>query len=141
MLKYFRNDRKGFTLVEVLVVVIIIAVLAAIAVPIYLSYVESARAAEAQEMIGSILAASKVFQSRFGQIPSNYEEMERRNILRLDPLSLNRWTPAWQVGSVDGQQQIAVITLTSTGEMPGGAGKQVTYNAITGEYTPDSYGQ
>ena len=54
------KKRGGFSLVEVLVVVVIIAILAAIAVPIYLNYVESARASEAQEAIGNIIADAKV---------------------------------------------------------------------------------
>ncbi|MCP4634574.1 MAG: prepilin-type N-terminal cleavage/methylation domain-containing protein [candidate division Zixibacteria bacterium] len=140
MFKFLQKNRGGFTLVEVLVVLIIIAVLAAIAVPIYLRYVESARAAEAQEAIGSVLAAAKIFQSRWGNPPTAYTAMAGRE-LTLDPLTLSRWNLTWTIGGTGRNRQVATITATSTGAMPGGAGKLVIYNAMTGEYTQDSYGQ
>ena len=37
------NNRKGFTLVEIIVVLVILAILAAIAVPSVLGYVEEAK--------------------------------------------------------------------------------------------------
>jgi len=45
---------RGFTLLEVLIVVIIIGILAAIAMPQYLSTLERSRAGEAMANIGSI---------------------------------------------------------------------------------------
>lgn len=49
--------RKGFTLLEVLIVVIIIGILAAIALPQYMSTIEKARSAEAVAQLGSFRAA------------------------------------------------------------------------------------
>lgn len=49
--------RKGFTLLEVLIVVIIIGILASIAMPQYLKTLEKARASEAMTNIGSIRVA------------------------------------------------------------------------------------
>ncbi|MGB2578730.1 prepilin-type N-terminal cleavage/methylation domain-containing protein [Elusimicrobium simillimum] len=48
------NNKKGFTLVELLVVVLIIGILSAIALPQYTKSVEKARAAEAQIMFGAL---------------------------------------------------------------------------------------
>lgn len=47
-------NRKGFTLLEVLIVVIIIGILAAIALPQYITTIEKARSAEAVANIGSL---------------------------------------------------------------------------------------
>ena len=127
MLTKFR-ERKGFTLVEVLVVVVILAILAAIAVPIYLHYVESARAGEAQEAIGSVWAALKVQHAETGRWATNISQLTRLN---LDPIVIDRWTFNIQPGSAG----ISKITANSTGKMPGGAGKQVIFDATQGKWT------
>jgi prepilin-type N-terminal cleavage/methylation domain-containing protein len=123
-----RRETKGFTLVEVLVVVVILAILAAIAVPIYLQYVESARAGEAQEAIGSVWAASKVYHAEHGSWPTDIRQL---NNLNLDRIVSARW----QFTITPGANGIQRIAATSTGQMPGGAGKIVTFNAQTGKWT------
>ncbi|MCP4582724.1 MAG: prepilin-type N-terminal cleavage/methylation domain-containing protein [candidate division Zixibacteria bacterium] len=127
MLKHFRN-RKGFTLVEILIVVVMLAILFAIAVPIYISYVASARSAEAQEAINAIKAAAKVFQARNGQWPNNVQQMDQ--LLQFEEVTELRWT----FNIVTAGQGLAQISATSLGQMPGGAGKVVTLDVRTGEW-------
>ena len=122
-----QRNSKGFTLVEVLVVVVILAILAAIAVPIYLNYVKSARAGEAQEAIGSIWAASKVYHAETGQWPSDMRQLTK---LKLDPVVQDRWRFTIN-GSGSG---IQTISGTSTAVMPGGAGNIVTFDATRGKW-------
>ena len=52
-------NKKGFTLMEVLIVVIIIAGLAAVTYPSYRTSIERARASEAVTMLGTIQAAQE----------------------------------------------------------------------------------
>ena len=56
-----RSDRKGFTMIELMVVVVIVGVLAAIAVPIYGKYIKNARISEATGRIGEIITAAKAY--------------------------------------------------------------------------------
>ncbi len=50
-------NKKGFTLIEMLVVVLIIGILAAVALPQYFKAVEKSRATEALSIMGSLAAA------------------------------------------------------------------------------------
>lgn len=49
-----KKNEKGFTLIEIIVVIVMIGVLAAIAVPIYSGYVLRARASEGITTLGAI---------------------------------------------------------------------------------------
>ena len=53
-------NRKGFTLVEVLIVVIIIGILAAIGIPQFAANIEKAKGGEARAGLGFIQTAEKV---------------------------------------------------------------------------------
>ena len=127
MLMIKQRGQKGFTMVELAIVLVILAILAAIAVPLYLSYVESARAGEAQEAIAAIWAGTKVYHAERGQWPSDYRSLQR---LELDPLTEERW----RFDIIPGSNGIQSIQATSTGRMPGGAGKTVRFDAVQGKW-------
>jgi type IV pilus assembly protein PilA len=55
------KSRKGFTLIELMVVVLIVAVLAAIIVPLLLSRIERARASEGKAIAGQIATAVRTY--------------------------------------------------------------------------------
>ncbi|WP_116963703.1 pilin [Fastidiosibacter lacustris] len=48
-----KKNQKGFSLIELLIVIAIIAILTAIAIPMYTSYTERARLSEAYSFLGS----------------------------------------------------------------------------------------
>jgi prepilin-type N-terminal cleavage/methylation domain-containing protein len=51
------STKKGFTLVEVIVVAVIVMILAAVAIPMYVGYVNDSRKAAAENIAGSVAAA------------------------------------------------------------------------------------
>ena len=55
------KENKGFTLIELMIVVAIIAILAVVAVPQFTKYMRSAKAAEANEMLDIIKKGSTVY--------------------------------------------------------------------------------
>lgn len=54
---------KGFTLIELMIVVVVIAVLAAIAIPAYQNYVERARRADAKSAILAVQLAQEKYRA------------------------------------------------------------------------------
>ncbi len=55
-----QRGQRGFTLVELLIVILIVGVLAAVAVPLFLGYAKEARLAEAKALAGSALTSLSV---------------------------------------------------------------------------------
>ncbi|MFA6217206.1 MAG: prepilin-type N-terminal cleavage/methylation domain-containing protein [Candidatus Omnitrophota bacterium] len=55
--------KKGFTLIELIIVIIIIGVLATLAVPQYLKSTERAKAAKAKHAMGIIAQAEKMYRA------------------------------------------------------------------------------
>ncbi len=53
------RNQKGFTLMELMVVIVIVAILAAVAVPLYINYVKDAQRTDAKAAIGAIITAQQ----------------------------------------------------------------------------------
>ncbi len=64
------HNKKGFTLIELIIVIIIIAVLAAIAAPMMTGNVQRARRAEAVAGCGAIRTAARIWQTENAGIPT-----------------------------------------------------------------------
>jgi len=67
---------KGFTLIEILVVVLIIGILASIAWPQYEKAVEHSRASQAFTMLKALVPAYKVYFEANSDYPSKFEEID-----------------------------------------------------------------
>ncbi|MFH1865324.1 MAG: prepilin-type N-terminal cleavage/methylation domain-containing protein [Candidatus Eisenbacteria bacterium] len=59
------RNRKGFTLVELMVVVIIVLVLAGIAVPVYIHYIQEGKKSEAYAVIDSAVSGALVYFQKY----------------------------------------------------------------------------
>ena len=66
----FINDRRGFTLVELMITVVIVGILAAVAVPIYQANVKRAKGSEADAALGSVRTALRVYYAENAAYPT-----------------------------------------------------------------------
>lgn len=60
------KEVKGFTLVELIIVIVIVAILSIVAIPIYRGYVEKSKLTEAKALTGSVLSAQRIYFAEHG---------------------------------------------------------------------------
>lgn len=74
------NYKKGFTLIELIIVIVVIGILATIALPRYSKVVERARVAEAKSMLSAIRNAQYRYYSQY----SNYTDDKNMLDIEID---------------------------------------------------------
>ena len=88
--KIIDGSSKGFTLIELMVVMVIIALLLTIAVPRYFTHVDRAREVSLQESLNVMRDAIDKYQGDTGKYPETLNELVAKRYLRrvpVDPLT------------------------------------------------------
>jgi type II secretion system protein G len=69
--RLFRGGQRGFTLIELMIVVAIIGILSSIGVPLYANMHARARVAKAQADIRGLASAVSVYAAHMGTLPAS----------------------------------------------------------------------
>jgi prepilin-type N-terminal cleavage/methylation domain-containing protein len=120
-------QRRGFSLVELAVVVIIIGVLAAFGVPRMLKNVERSKAAEAFKYLASVRAAQERHQAREGTYA---DDLSKLDITQTNPKYFSVGTVA--AGGSGSLEDSWTLTLSRAGASSG-------YGAYTVTFTENGY--
>ncbi len=114
--------RKGFTLVELAVVIVIIGVLAAFGVPRFLKSVERSKAAEAFSYLSAVRSSQERYLAQYGKYSTDISQLD-----------IQYPTPAYfsvgtvSAGSTSDIQNSWTLTLTRTGASAGYGGYTVVF--------------
>ena len=122
MKKMFKNN-KGFTLIELMIVVAIIGILAAIAIPNFLTYQCKAKRSEAKGNLGSIKTQQAAYFAEYDNYTTN------QTALGFDPQGQQRYTytitsadtdasfTATATANLDEDATVDVLEMTQTGTL------------------------
>jgi prepilin-type N-terminal cleavage/methylation domain-containing protein len=100
MLQKLRNNKEGFTLIELMIVIAIIGILAAIAIPNFIAYRNKAYCSAVESDAQAIMAALADYYS----IPGN-------NTIPTDPASIGITMSSGNTGAISGSNTNS-ITVT-----------------------------
>jgi len=131
-------DKKGFTIIELLVVVVVIGLLAMVALPIYGRYITYARSAEAYQVLTGIIGyVRSYYRAHNGKWPSEDCDTETSNGEWIDEIVGNttKYFNFYYVADPRGNVYVSVVGRTQ----PFSATDTLRYYFVTNTWEGTGY--
>ena len=129
MRKFFNRKlggQKGFTLIELMIVVAIIGILSAIAIPLYANVQGRARLAKAQADVRTLASAVTMYNAHMGALPPALTDLTNvannglgqpaGPFIAAVPLPPTGGTPAWAAYVYAPNAAAGTFTITAVGD-------------------------
>ena len=112
------HQAKGFTLIEVVIVMVIIGILALIATPIYRSYARSSMASEGLALVSAAANAERIYYGSNGCYYSTGGNTTMDTTLDVDA-RMNKYFTSFSVGTSGGSTFTAATSAVTSGDASG----------------------
>ncbi len=122
---------KGFTLVELIIVIVIVGILSIVAVPVYKGYTKKAMGTEAKALLGSIMTAEKVYLAEYGHYKFVEDIVNYDKDLDIDTRS-NKYFTGW--GTLGSIELNAILVATIGNKGSGADNISMVYVTYPSEY-------
>jgi type IV pilus assembly protein PilA len=127
------SNYRGFTIVELMIVVAVIGVLAAISIPVYNDYISRAKVSEAITLTGGTRIPMQEFLGTWGRWPS---------VASIGGKTKGSYVSNISAGQIDGNTYFVEALMKGTATQNGVFGKQIRllYKADTREWACTTIG-